>query len=152
MAWTRYHDEPIRMAKRAQENRLMEQWILDVPGNGLRPYYIEDPHIRIQKWGGNLMTNTINLESELMGLGKVYTKCDANKNYEQLNTVTHPMQYPTYDKALTHDPRITHPAWALKGQQKEKWDILLYDPQQHTQRPFSNLIDTRITVKEHYVP
>ena len=51
--------------------KLLRRWILNVPGNGADPCYMEDPQIIIQKWGGNLRTNTINLESDLRGVNVI---------------------------------------------------------------------------------
>ena len=56
--------------------------MLNVPGNGSKPCYIENPSCRLQKWGGNLMTNCINLESDLIGLSR-----NLNKDCLKVNTV-----------------------------------------------------------------
>ena len=66
MAFTRFKYDNCRTVKSLQQATDPGRWILNVPGNGETPCYMEDPHIRIQKWGANLRTNTINLESDLM--------------------------------------------------------------------------------------
>ena len=65
MACTRFKYDDARTIKALQQATDPGRWILNVPGNGANPAYMEDPQIIIQKWGGNLRTNTINLESEL---------------------------------------------------------------------------------------
>ena len=60
MSFTRFHDDPCRINKQLQESTDPGRYMLNVPGNGDKPYYIEDPYIRIQGWGANLRTNTIN--------------------------------------------------------------------------------------------
>ena len=66
MANTRFNYDICRTIKKNQEASDPCRYILDVPGNGTHPCYIEDPQIRIQKWGANLYNNNVNLESELL--------------------------------------------------------------------------------------
>ena len=61
MAFTRFHDDPDRIRKELQQSTDPGRWIMNVPGNGESPCFVDDPYIRIQKWGANLRTNTINL-------------------------------------------------------------------------------------------
>ena len=68
MAFTRFKYDDSRTKKSLQQSTDPGRWILNVPGNGSSPFYMNDPQIRIQKWGANLRTNTINLESELKGV------------------------------------------------------------------------------------
>ena len=68
MASTRFYYDSCRTIKSLQQSTDPGRYMLNVPGNGDKPAYMEDPHIRIQKWGGNLRTNTINLESDLKGI------------------------------------------------------------------------------------
>jgi hypothetical protein len=70
MAFTRFKYDDCRTKKSLQQQTDPGRWILDVPGNGSHPCYIEDPQIIIQKWGANLRTNTINLESDLLGVNR----------------------------------------------------------------------------------
>ena len=70
MAATRIYYDDCRTMKRLQQETDQGRWIMNVPGNGLTPSYIEDPHIRIQKWGANLRTNIVNLESDLRGVNR----------------------------------------------------------------------------------
>ena len=68
MSFTRFHDDPARIEKQLQESTEQGEYMLNVPGNGVKPCYIKDPFIRMQKWGANLQTNSINLESDLRGI------------------------------------------------------------------------------------
>jgi hypothetical protein len=80
MAFTRFHDDPCRITKQLQESTGLGRYMLNVPGNGDKPLYMEDPHIRMQKWGGNLLTNTINIESDLMGLTRNSNRDEISEN------------------------------------------------------------------------
>ena len=68
MAFTRFKYDDSRTMKELQQSTDQGRWILNVPGNGTKPHYMEDPNIRIQKWGGNLMTNHVDIENSLRGI------------------------------------------------------------------------------------
>ena len=57
MASTRFHDDRCRVEKALQESTDPGRYMLNVPGNGSKPCFMEDPHIRLQGWDANLMTN-----------------------------------------------------------------------------------------------
>ena len=61
--------------------------MLNVPGNGSKPCFMEDPFCRLQKWGANLMTNAINLESDLMGLSRSLNRDCIGADENQCNSV-----------------------------------------------------------------
>ena len=62
MSFTRFHDDPCRVKKQLQEMSGPGRYMINQPGWGDKPCYMEDPYMRIQQWGGNLRTNTINLK------------------------------------------------------------------------------------------
>ena len=84
MSFTRFHDDPCRVRKELQESTGPGKYMLNVPGNGDKPCFMEDPFIRLQGWGANLMTNTINLESDLQGLSRsLNNDCISKNNYKK---------------------------------------------------------------------
>ena len=70
MAFTRFHDDDARIAKQLQQQTDQGRWVLDVPGNGDKPCYMLDPQIIPQKWGGNLWTKSIDIQSSLLGIDR----------------------------------------------------------------------------------
>ena len=68
MACTRFSSDKCRIEKKLQQMTDPGRFVLNTPGNGATPYYVEDPHIRIQKWGGGQRTNGIGIENSLIGL------------------------------------------------------------------------------------
>ena len=83
MSFTRFHDDPCRIEKQLQESTGTGKYMLNVPGNGSKPCFMEDPFIRMQKWGANLQTNSINLESDLKGLTrKLNNDCEKVNDYK----------------------------------------------------------------------
>ena len=70
MAFTRFHDDPVRIEKGLEQSTFSGRYYLDTPGPGTQLPYMMDPQMRIQKWGANLASDTTNLESELRCLGR----------------------------------------------------------------------------------
>ena len=152
MAFTRFHDDPCRIEKQLQESTDPGRFILNVPGNGDKPCYIEDPFIRLQQWGGNLMTNTIDLDSDLKGLSRTLNRdCLTENIYTDKKSNTHKVNYPTCEN-MTQQPRATHPAWTVRDLEQTNRYILPLNPQENVCIPFSNNISSRILEKDYYVP
>ena len=151
MAFTRFHDDPCRINKQLQESTGIGRYMLNVPGNGSKPLYMDDPFIRMQKWGGNLMTNTVNLESDLFGLSRNSNRDDIQSNEYRVNAVK--SKRVEYESQLpsTDQSRATHPAWELRDLEQTKYNILPLNPQQNICYPFQNNLSTRILEKETYI-
>ena len=151
MAFTRYHDEPCRMEKQLQELTEPGRYILNVPGQGKSPHFMDDPHLRMQKWGANLMKNSINLESDLRGLTRKGNRDIVDQNQHTLNSAeTKKLNYPV-STACTDQSRATHPAWTYKDLEQTKWDYTHLDPQENTCLPFQNNLSTRMLERDHFV-
>lgn len=151
MSFTRFHDDSCRIEKQLQEFTDIGRYMLNVPGNGDKPYYIEDPYVRMQKWGGNRRTNITNLESDLLGLTRTTNKdCMHLNNYEYNQAKSKEIQYPV-KTSVTEQPRATHPAWTARDLEQVNWDILHLNPQENTTIPFTNNLSTRIIEKENFV-
>ena len=80
MAFTRFHDDPARIQKQIDESSFVGRYMLNTPGQGIDLPYIEDPQIRLQRWGANIMTNAINLESDLFGLSRPLNRDVVDQN------------------------------------------------------------------------
>ena len=88
MAFTRFNYDESRTRKKLQQSTDIGNYHLNVPGNGTQPFYIEDPTIRIQKWGGNLHTNMIDIDSNLKGIDKPLNYDTIISNHSFLNICT----------------------------------------------------------------
>ena len=153
MANTRFYYDPCRTKKELQQATDPGRWILNVPGNGENPYYIEDPQIRIQKWGGNLRTNTINLESELLGVNrKLIRDCLGKNNYQNFNVSNEAIKYPSNTSLSTEQSRATDPAWMFRDLEQVNWYYPQLNPQENTCFPFQNNLSTRILEKDYFTP
>jgi hypothetical protein len=152
MSSTRFHDDPCRIQKQLQEQTGLGRYMLNVPGNGDKPCFMEDPHIRMQKWGANLMTNPRNLESDLMGLTRASSRdCASENNYKTQAVTTSKINYPSCDSTITDQSRATHPAWMSRDLEQVNWSILPLNPQENTCMRFQNNLSTRLLEKNAYV-
>lgn len=146
MSFTRFYDDPCRISKQLQESTDPGRYMLSVPGNGLTPCFMEDPYIRLQKWGANLQTNTINLESKLLGLTKILDR-DCIDQKQTINVNSNKVIYPTC-QPYTEQPRATHPAWMVRDLEQNNFQYLPLDPQENTCFPFQNNLNTRLIERD----
>ena len=153
MAFTRFKYDDARTKKSLQQATDPGRWILNVPGNGANPCYMEDPQIIIQKWGGNLRTNTINLESDLRGVNRqIGRDCLGKDNYKNYNVPNEAIQYPTCNTLSTEQSRATNPAWWYRDLEQVDWQYPPLNPQANTCLPFQNNLSTRILEKDYFTP
>jgi hypothetical protein len=151
MAFTRFHDDPARIHKQLQESTGLGRYMLNVPGNGDTPAFMDDPFFRMQKWGANLMTNSINLESDLLGLTRSTNKDEIVQNcYKKHAVLARTVVYPQLTP-ITDQTRATHPAWMSRDLEQPHWSYLFLDPQENTCFPFQNNLSTRILEKDSFV-
>lgn len=153
MACTRFKYDDCRTKKALQQATDPGRWILNVPGNGDRPCYIEDPQIIIQKWGANLRTNTINLESDLRGVNRKASRdCLGKDTYQQYNVSNQAIEYPSCNNTFTEQSRATNPAWWYRDLEQTDWSYPPLNPQANTCLPFQNNLSTRILEKDYFTP
>lgn len=153
MAFTRFKYDDCRTKKALQQATDPGRWILNVPGNGNNPCYMEDPHIIAQKWGGNLRTNTINLESDLRGVNRQLNRdCLGKNEYQKYNVANSAIEYPTNTTLTTEQSRATNPAWWYRDLEQTNMQYLPLNPQVNTCIPFQNNLSTRILEKDYFTP
>lgn len=151
MSFTRFHDDPHRIKKQIEESTFIGKYMLNTPGQGIDLPFLEDPQIRLQKWGANLQTNTVNLESELLGLSQKYNRnlpTNTNHLYNvKSNTINYKNEIP-----FVNESRASHPAWIYKGLEQNRWENPLLNPLNGISPNFNYNVQTRIIEKDNYVP
>jgi hypothetical protein len=152
MAFTRFHDDPARIAKQLQQQTDQERWYLDTPGSGDKPCFVLDPQIIPQKWGGNLWTHCIDIQSSLLGIDKQINRdCLEQNKYKKQTVYASPIDYPVCDTFLTTEQsRAIMPAWTARDLQQNHAYILPNNPQAHTEMSFDNYTSTRILEKNSF--
>ena len=150
MSFTRFHDDPCRVKKQLQEATGPGRYMINKPGWGDKPCFMEDPYMRMAQWGANLQTNTINLESDLLGLTRPFTKdCESN-NFKTAEVKSSPISYPVCNP-FTEQSRVTNPAWWYRDLEQDHKYILPLNPQENTCKPFQNNLNTRILEKDNFI-
>ena len=152
MSFTRFHDDEIRIKKQLEQQTYTGRYQLDVPGQGSSMPFQEDAHLHLQKFGANLRTNTINLESDLLGLTRPLGRDDQKEQDYKANEV--PTEQISYgvEKPFTEESRASHPAWMYRDLEHPVWEQPIVDPQAHLEKPFHDNIQTRILEKDYYKP
>ena len=153
MAFTRFRYDLAREQKHLQESTDVGRYFLSVPGPADQTKYIESPHIRLQKFGANNRTNTINIESDLLGMTRNLTRDHVNLNsYTRHSQHSRQVGYKSSNGLDTDQSRSTHPAWEYRDKSQQRFDYLFENPQNNTQIPFINNLDTRNLEKDNYKP
>jgi hypothetical protein len=152
MAFTRFHDDDARIAIQLQQQTDQERWYLDVPGNGEKPCFMLDPYIIPQKWGGNLWTHSVDINSSFLGIDRQLNRdCLDKEKYKRQIVHAAPIDTPVCDKFLTTEQsRAVLPAWMFRDLPQNHAYYLPNNPQAHTEMQFQNNISTRILEKDTF--
>ena len=152
MAFTNIRYDNARTAVALVEATAACRYNLQVPGNGPKPCYLEDPCLRIQKWGANLRTNSVDLETALRGQMRT-TGCDAapaGKGGLPVLPASEAMTYPVCDAPSVEQTRAIDPPWTALDKDHTRWLSLWNDPQEMTQIPFPCYLSTRVLHKDNF--
>lgn len=156
MSFTRFNYDECRTKKILQESTGPGRWVLNQPGNGANPCYFEDPHIRLQGWGGNLMTTPsktpIDIASDLDGRTRKLSKYCTAEQYPKTGVAKSIIRKYPVCKSFTDETRSSHPAWMYRDLEQTRWEYPLLNPQENTCIPFHNNTSTRILEKDAFVP
>lgn len=153
MASTRFRDDPLRKEEQIRQSVFAGDYQINAPGNGLTPDFMEDPHIRAQKWGANLMTNAVDVESDLFAIRQLNRDCAGKNEYTKYAPASSAMEYPSNSSMYTEQPRAVAPAWEIRDKEKtEVGQYLHLDPQHNLEMPFYNNINTHILEKDNFNP
>jgi hypothetical protein len=152
MAFTRFRDDPARMNKQNQISSYTGRYQLDAPGPGASISYFEDPQIRLEKWGANTMTNTINLESDLRGMTRKINRDLLGVNEHTTNSVSSNRVSFSNAPEFVEESRASHPAWMYKDLEHPRWENPWLDPLANLEKGFYDNINTRIIEKDNFIP
>ena len=148
--FTRFHDDPAKINIQNQQSTDQSRWILNTPGNGERPEFIMDAYVIPQKWGANLWSNAIDVQSILLGLDQTLGKDYLGKPTRITNLTATPNKYSDSNKLITEQSRAIMPSWTVRDIPQTKQDFPLFNPQQNTAIQFPAYISTRILEKDNY--
>ena len=159
MAFTRYNYDNCRTEKKLQQSSGPGRYMLDTPGQGLYLPFVNDPQIRLQRWGANLMNvkknkgHPIDIDSDLIGLSSNASKFDKKQKYpfnNNINAKVDVVNYGQRNLPYTDETRATHPAWMYRGLEQSRRYPTHLDPQEHVCIKFHNNLSTRILERDRY--
>lgn len=153
MSFTRFFDDPYRIQCRNENSSYSGKYFLNTPSNGARMPFQEDPHIRLQKWGANMMTESIRIEDDLRGTTRKLNRDTFKENDYMTNSVSSSNIYYQNSRDLNMDEtRSSCPAWTLRGIEIPRWEEPFLNPQNNLEKKFHDNIQTRILEKDFYQP
>jgi hypothetical protein len=145
MAFTRFSSDKDVLEKRLAESTFTGIYNLNTPGNGLNMPFVDDPHIRLQKWGANLQTKGIDIENELRGATRILkSDCQMYKKPQSSRN--------TYDSSTFYidESRASCPAWLFRDKTQYRPQVLDKNPQYNLFLSFENNQATRMLEKDYY--
>jgi hypothetical protein len=147
MAFTRFSNDRDVLEKKLCESTFSGLYHLNTPGNGLNMPFVEDPHIRLQKWGANLYSNGTDIENEL--------RCSTRKlssDYQVYNKKLVPGLQKYYNNSTFYidESRASCPAWLFRDTTQHRPNILDKNPQYNIFLSFENNQATRMLEKDYY--
>jgi hypothetical protein len=150
--FTRFHDDTARIKKQLEESTFTGRYMLNTPGPGDKLPFFEEPQLRLQKWGANLKTNTVNMESDLFGLTRPLNRDLVDENdYKQYAVRTGDVTY-SNQSPFVEESRTSHPAWMYKDLEQTRWENPFLNPLNGLEKGFNENIQTRILEKDYFVP
>ena len=157
MASTRYKYDKCRTEKKLQESSGPGRYMLDTPGQGLYLPFVNDPQIRLQGWGANLMSvrngHPIDIDSDLIGLNSGISKYQTKEKFPYNNNINNKVVSQNYgikNLPYTDESRATHPSWMYRDLEQSRRFPLLLDPQENVCIPFHNNLSSRILERDKY--
>jgi hypothetical protein len=152
MSFTRFHDDPARIKKQLEESTFTGRYRLDTPGNGMDLPFFEDPQLRLQGWGANFRNNSVNLESDLLGLTRPMNRDLVDVNDYKIHSVATSHPYYRSSQPFVEESRASHPAWMFRDLEHSRWETPLLNPLNGLEKGFHENIQTRILEKDLFTP
>ena len=143
MAFTRFHDDPDRISRKLAESTQVGIYHLNTPGNGMTNPYIEDIHVRLQKWGANLQTNGFEVSQAL----RPQTLSRDALPYKKPETSSNSYGTSSFQ---VDETRTSLPAWTFREKPQAQYAFLPVNPQANLFFKFDNNCPTRMLEKDYY--
>lgn len=145
--YTRFHDDERRMRKAVQQSSYTGDYYLSTPGQGMSLPFVADPAVRLTHWGGNLLQDSVDIESVL--------RCQTQPLTHDVVMPPSPALVPllsVVEDASTRceDSRATHPAWMYRSVEHAVWESPFLNPQAHLEKPFHTNLQTRLLEKDMF--
>jgi len=150
--FTRYNYDDTRYKKYLEESTGVGKYVMNVPGPAHNHKYINDPYVRLEKFGANDMTNSIDIDNEFKGLNRTLNRDFINLNKHDELKQCEQVEYSEEEKTVVDQSRATHPAWEVRNTLNDdtSFQYLHYNPQNVNTFQFNNNLNSRILEKDYY--
>tara|TARA_Y100000389_G_C17453794_1_gene516649 strand:+ start:380 stop:859 length:480 start_codon:yes stop_codon:yes gene_type:complete len=150
--FTRYNYDDTRYKKYLEESTGVGKYVMNVPGPAHNHKYINDPYVRLEKFGANDMTNSIDIDNEFKGLNRTLNRDCINLNKHDELKQCEQVEYSEEEKTVVDQSRATHPAWEVRNTLNDdtSFQYLHYNPQNVNTFQFNNNLNSRILEKDYY--
>lgn len=151
--FTRFHDDEVRIQAQMRAQTFAGRYAIAMPGPGVDLPFQEDAQLRLQRWGANLRNETVNVESDLMGMTRSLNRDDVDSNNYIATAVssTMPTSYGTATP-MVEESRASVPAWQFREAEHSRWELPWTNPQAHLEKPFHDNLPTRLLEKDYFQP
>ena len=109
-----------------------------------------DAYVIPQKWGGNLWSNAVDVQSFLLRLDQPLGKDYLGKPNRGHHLSANPNKYSDSNTLMTEQSRAIMPSWTVRDIPQVKEEFPLFDPQSNVTIPFPNYLSTRILEKDAF--
>jgi hypothetical protein len=127
------------------------EYHLQTPRNDASCFY-PNPSIAMSSTGVSVCDkDSIDVDSELMGLNVKATKCPSKK-YNPNNKFCNLIHMKDCDELSPEETRMSNPPCTLRGTGWNRWEWLCSNPQDKAITPFQTMINNRMVVKDNHRP
>ena len=154
MSFTSIRNDPARIRRELEQSTITGRYLIDVPGPGINVPFQEDPQLRLQIWGANLRTNTVDIENDLRCMTRPLNHDLLVENdYKITEPITSAFLYSSA-QPFVEESRASHPAWMYRDLEHSRWENPIINPQaiSSIEPAFNWNIQTRILEKDYFVP
>jgi len=154
MSLTSIKNDPARVRRELEQSTITGRYLLNVPGPGINVPFQEDPQLRLQIWGANLRTHTLDIENDLRCMSRPLNHdLLGENNYKTVAPTTTAILYPSA-QPFVEESRASHPAWLYRDLEHSRWENPIINPQRISaiEPAFNWNIQTRILEKDYFVP
>lgn len=150
MAQTSYRNDDARIKKELEMSTFQGRYFLSTPGQGMLLPFVSDPHIRLQSFGANMMSDMHGIENDLMGRNRVLKKYPID--YKALQPTLSILPTKTNNKQ-TFNSRSELPAWLLRDRdnQLNNFQYPWINPQDNIEFQGHYNIQTRLLDKKQFM-
>ena len=133
------------------------KYVLMTPTQSCSSCFFDDPSIRIQRQGTAKCQpqDIVDLDSQLQGRSRVYTKCATS----ELHKVPQPICHPVPTEACcasgfkaSEPTRLSNPPCTMREIGVNRWEWLRENPQSHAMQNFDSNVSYRLIVKDNHRP